>query len=608
MNKTPISIASSRQVPEYIRDQYGTFVDFIRAYYKFIDDTQSVESLEDIRSIETTLEAFIPQFKKELSALFPTSQLADERFVLQRLVEFYKTRGSEESYKFLFRAFFNEDVDVSYPSHNLLKASDGNWEQYSFITVQLTSGVFPSGTPTLTIINDSGTFKLDVTSVTPIDVTTSKIFFRSVSRITFTDGQIIRHYDDVGALTYTGKLLKSPASLSVITPGKGWQVGQVFFIPRTSTLGADTVARVTSCGDLGEMQTVEVVEHGYTHTENQHVTVSPYPNKPSGTAATQATPTLISSTPYKHYNRFLTVEDYTDGTTEVVNGVTDNTTIDPYFLENYAVQGYIGHLVISVASTIGRLIVSQQDSGLTLQEWYDSRAEVQYDFANVVKTTGRYVDDAGQLSNQEMRIQDSYFYQLFSYLIQTERDVSEYKDLLGVIHPAGMKSFSRLIKQVSPEFPVTTTRSLNIDLIQFFEGLFADSTFVNGLSKNFSESKTATDAPTTRGLNKTFSGITESKTATDTTPVKTNTKVLNTDAVTSGESRLLTINKSLPTENLTATESRGMVLTKPSFTESTTTYSSETAAYSQLGYGQTGPSGYFPDDYAALVKTLNIGQ
>jgi hypothetical protein len=605
MDKTPISIAASRQVPEYIRDNYGKFVDFIRAYYKFVDASESIQNLEDIRSIETTPEDFISQFKKEMSALFPTKELADERFVLQRLAEFYKTRGSEESYKFLFRAFFNEDVDISYPSQNLLRASDGNWEQYSFITVTTITGVLPSNEPTLTIVNEYGSFELYVTSLIKINPTTTRLYFKSISAITFADNQIIKCYGVTGAVLYQGKLIKSPWRLNILNAGQGWLRGQAFFVTRNAdvgeNVGQDTVARVSEVGSNGEMLGVEVMEHGYIHDDKQQVFISPYPNKPSG-AQPHITKTLYTSPNRVAYN--ITLEDSTDGTTESVIGVTDNSRIDPYFAEDYVVQGYIGHLVISFTSTIGRLIITPQAAGLTQQQWFDSIAELQYEFANVIKTTGRYVNDSGQLSNQEMRLQDSYFYQLFSYLIQTERDVSEYSDLLTVIHPAGMKSFSQLIKQVNTEFPVTTTRSLNIDLIQFFDGLFIDSRFSNGLSKKFSETKTATDAATTRLIGK---GLVDAKTATDTTPPKRITKV-KTETLTSSETHRTTINKSLPTESLTATESRGMTLTKPSFTESMTAYSSETAAYSQLGYALTGASGYCADDYAALVKTLNIGQ
>lgn len=604
MNKTPISIAASRQIPEFIREQYGTFVDFIRAYYKFVSDMQSTTSLEEIRSIETTAEVFISQFKKELSALFPTKQLADERFVLQRLGEFYKTRGSEESYNFLFRAFFNEDVSVTYPSNNILKASDGNWEQYSFITLVTLTGALPSDTsdtPILSFTNDYGSFNLYATSTIVIDATTVRVYFKSISVLKFIDNQIIKCYDALGNTIYIGQLIKSPWRLSVLDGGQGWQRGQAFIVPKTTLVGHDTVARVTEVDTNGTMVSVEVMEQGYVHNDGQQVFISPYPNKPSG-AAPHITKVVYTSPTRTTYT--ISLEDSTDGTSEIVTGITDNTTIDAYFAEDYVVQGYIGHLVISVTSTIGRLVVAPQATGLTLQQWYDSIAELQYEFANVVKTTGRYVNDSGQISNQEMRIQDSYFYQLFSYLIQTQRDIKEYSELLLVIHPSGMKSFSELVKQVDTEFPVTTVRSLNIDLIQFFDGIFVDSTYVNKLSKNFSETKTATDTAPIRTAGK---NLVETKTASDTTPPKTITSV-KVDSVTPSESRTSTINKPLPTETLTVTESRGMVFTKPSFTESLTASSSETTVPSTLGYGLTGAAGYFQDDYAALVKTLNIGQ
>ena len=139
MEKTPIAVALERQIPEYIRGEYELFVDFIKAYYEFLNQTQQ-RNLEDIRSIENTLDEFVIRFKKELSVLFPTNTLANERFILQRIREFYKARGSKESYQFLFRILFNKDSEIFYPSTQILRASDGKWVQEKSVFVKSESG------------------------------------------------------------------------------------------------------------------------------------------------------------------------------------------------------------------------------------------------------------------------------------------------------------------------------------------------------------------------------------------------------------------------------------------------------------------------------------
>ena len=139
MDKTPIAVALERQIPEHIRGEYQLFVNFVKAYYEFLEQTQQ-RNLEDIRSIENTLDEFVIRFKKELSVLFPTNTLSNERFILQRIREFYQARGSKESYQFLFRILFNKDSDVFYPATQILRASDGKWVQEKSVFVKTTSG------------------------------------------------------------------------------------------------------------------------------------------------------------------------------------------------------------------------------------------------------------------------------------------------------------------------------------------------------------------------------------------------------------------------------------------------------------------------------------
>ena len=54
---------------------------------------------------------------------------------------------------------------------------------------------------------------------------------------------------------------------------------------------------------------------------------------------------------------------------------------------------------------------------------------------------GSYVNEDGQLSALKY-IQDSYFYQMFSYMIRTKIDKSQWKDYIQHTHPAGTIGFS----------------------------------------------------------------------------------------------------------------------------------------------------------------------
>ena len=53
MSKLKQSIAVLRQIPEHIRDNYPLFVEFIKIYYQYLEQTQQqdLESLHDIDKV-----------------------------------------------------------------------------------------------------------------------------------------------------------------------------------------------------------------------------------------------------------------------------------------------------------------------------------------------------------------------------------------------------------------------------------------------------------------------------------------------------------------------------------------------------------------------------
>ena len=57
------SILVNRQVPEFVRDEYPTFVTFLEAYYQFLEQDQSAQELlqnaRSYRDVDTTVDSFV---------------------------------------------------------------------------------------------------------------------------------------------------------------------------------------------------------------------------------------------------------------------------------------------------------------------------------------------------------------------------------------------------------------------------------------------------------------------------------------------------------------------------------------------------------------------
>ena len=130
-NKTSLLIPY--QLPEFIRDNpdYDKFVLFLQAYYEWMEETKNVtdrsKNILNYIDIDATSQEFLDYFYNDFLSYFPKDILADKNLVTKIAKELYKSKGTEASYKFLFRILYNSDVDFFYTKDSVLQASSGKW-------------------------------------------------------------------------------------------------------------------------------------------------------------------------------------------------------------------------------------------------------------------------------------------------------------------------------------------------------------------------------------------------------------------------------------------------------------------------------------------------
>ena len=67
------------------------------------------------------------------------------------------------------------------------------------------------------------------------------------------------------------------------------------------------------------------------------------------------------------------------------------------------------------------------------------------EIGSITKTTGQFIDDIGKPSEIVQKIQDSYYYQDFSYAVKSSVSIDDWKDILiKNVHPASFKVFGEL--------------------------------------------------------------------------------------------------------------------------------------------------------------------
>jgi len=139
------SLLINRQLPEFVRDEYPLFQSFLEAYYEFLENEQGsqkndvIAKSKDLRfvsDVDASIEAFQDNFFNTYASLVPRNVEVTKEFLIKNILPLYLSKGSEKSFKFLFRLIFNDEVEVSFPRDNILRASDGKWTIDNVINIE----------------------------------------------------------------------------------------------------------------------------------------------------------------------------------------------------------------------------------------------------------------------------------------------------------------------------------------------------------------------------------------------------------------------------------------------------------------------------------------
>lgn len=414
-----LSIKASNQLPEFYQEEFPTFQKFIELYYKFQSNSKSgylnIEDIKDIDSIgQLYLDAFYRTMAKDMP-VFPYISMAD---FIRNAKRFYISRGSEESYRFLFKIMFDIDIDFKYPKENILIPSSGEWNQRISIYVTVLDGVMDrsiighkvrikdsSGLTTSILIKNitqlsDGNWELDIDKFIQQPISVGNRVFAKQNPITL-------DYD------LTCEVVSTLNTYEINDGGSGFKVGKIFNI--TTPAGQVDIIVTAIYPDNGAIKRIEFLE--FTNTTNiQHTAV---------------------------------IEDAT--------------------------------------------ITFSSDS---INRYY-----------------GFYDDRDGFLSDNT-KLQDSFYYQIFSYVIKSNISRELYQDVVQkILHPTGLIMFSELdnnnVYEHSMEVIDTFDRMLDMfDVInindtyqrkyigkrKIQDTILIYDTITKKISKNFSDSVTSSDS------------------------------------------------------------------------------------------------------------------
>lgn len=566
----------NRQLPEFVREDYPTFVAFVEAYYEYMVD-QGVD-VSNLKDIDQTMDEFIVYFKNELAVNLPIV-VQDERLLLKHMKDHYLAKGSEGSFKLLFRLLFAKNVELTYPGAQMLIPSDGRWNQEISVFVNVDYGdpehvvgklvEISSGDRVLSVLIDRKEELIgEVDRVRQVgenvyEMYLDKRFFGELSA-----GDKIRYLDE-----FQASILPATSTVSITQRGRNFRVGQVFELKQGKGTGA--LLKITETNSTGGIQRAEVIKFGIGYVADFALSILATNSVNSRQTAVASTATRVTvdtkyatstgaltfttssktvtgvsgtafgnlinpqvgdvlyvsrdsdndeqligviasiesnssltlqdlppvngtSVSYEFHNKLGlgTVDTYIDGNGQEQDSKFNTTSLGDT-TQGFEEQGYI-----NLSDMFSYEYIDASYSGSILREFAlnsanaqadsDEPAIIEVNLGALNRYPGYFETNAGFVSDS-IFIQDSFYYQKFSYVLRIDERLNTYKSAVRtMVHPAGMKLFGEF--DISNHFDLSVAleslvKSLGIGLEDDYRDI-NDENYTWVLDKVFSDNVT----------------------------------------------------------------------------------------------------------------------
>ena len=559
--------------------------------------------LSDYRDIEYSVDKYVDYLKDELYPSIPTNIYGDKRLVALKFKDFFESKGTEESYRFLFKLLYNEDISLYYPGEDILRVSAGNYEKTQIVRSAYATNVFSflnktiSGATSgaignvvdikryvigsydvaeMTLKLVSGTFSGGEVVSDVADATLTATLYGMITGFNINDGGSGYQVGDQLSITGDGSsvdavvssIQQSPISaLYYNTTGHGYRLGTTASINNSGTGGSGLIVRVTELANtytvtsgantytLGEVTNVQIINRGSGYYKKPSITLEDTVVKSLGLLSENLITIASGGTNYGVGNTIVFTGGSGANATGIVASVVETTTFDLKFEDDTKMIAETGKDIIKneewlVTGAIARIELTDYGTGytktslptITITTTTGSSANliatniqgasanvsidaannitgvgsiravelknfgVNYTTANVSLVAvgdgnanltpiiaglgiqqGNWVGDYGKIDYK--KIQDSYYFQDFSYVIKSGLAFTTYQDTLkSIIHPAGLQAFGEILIQSTLDLTpimLTTIESLKDEIQEltvFIKSLF-DVSASSGLSQ-----------------------------------------------------------------------------------------------------------------------------
>jgi len=434
-----ISVRVEGQLPDFVKQDHATFVAFLEAYYEYMEQTgkpyEIIGNLKNYFNIDKTVDDFLQYFKTQFGKDIPEVIFANANkpSVIKHLRDFYRSKGSEKSFQFLFRLLYQEEIEFYYPGTDMLRVSDGRYTKDKILRCVDTSGssaVFDlsgieitggtsnaTGVVELVLKEQIGTFEVST-------IYLSKVVGTFLYNETITDGTNTYTLD--GMVTgYSMSNAGNGYSIDdnvTITGGGAGSIGAQFLVSSLTT-GSVTTATIVSGG------TGYVVGDKLTINNTNKLEID---GRTCSLLVKTVNSGVITAVEFEHngsgYKAFPTVNG--GGTGTGANITLTGAGIGGIKTLNLVNNGFHYTQVPTLSfSSIGD---GTATGTATIGGYEDEHQK-------------RWIGDNGFISAANY-IQDSKYYQAFSYVVKSGNTIDKWRSYIKrIVHPAGLALWGRTL-------------------------------------------------------------------------------------------------------------------------------------------------------------------
>lgn len=418
-----ISLLVASQFPQFIQNDYTTFIEFVEAYYRFLEQDQGaleiVQNAKSYSDIDSTTEAFVNYFLTNYTKSIPYSVLADKRMFVKKVKDLYESKGSELSFKLLFRLLYDVNVDVTYPYDNVLRASDGEWVQKNTVRVKLLDGSYDDVVDRyLVLIKDGITYKTSILSKKYLAADHHEFVLKNSELAPYEVGDGVTVSSKDGVLLY-GQISGTTIGASILIPGKNFRVAQIINVNIAGAVNSQI--QVISVNEEGGITGLKILSFGYNFDVPVTVNLSP-----SGRVS-RSDETFNSTT--VGFRDVISIQSS-------AAYLTDPTR---YFDTDYVQGTDLYGVLTPITSTSFNTVL-----GGNVTEGIDPNlAQIVLQIGAIARYPGKYVSSRGFISDDVNRLPDGILYQPFAYQTESSLDYTYFYDVVSqLIHPAGQRLFN----------------------------------------------------------------------------------------------------------------------------------------------------------------------